>query len=79
MAGFNEISSYLLEKYVPYMIKPLLELATASIREGISPFTLKKSVVKQFIKRKKRRCLVIIQLYLSQLCQSFRRKKCQMS
>jgi hypothetical protein len=50
-AGPDDIPPYLLKKCVPYMIKPLLELDNASIREGIFPSTLKKSVVNQFTKK----------------------------
>jgi hypothetical protein len=44
-AGLDDITPYLLKICIPYMIKPLLELVNASIREGIFPSTLKKSVV----------------------------------
>jgi hypothetical protein len=36
-----DISPYLLKKCAPHMIKPLLELVTASIREGIFLSTLR--------------------------------------
>jgi hypothetical protein len=36
---------------VPYKIKPLLELVSASIREDIIPAMLKKSVVKPIYKK----------------------------
>jgi hypothetical protein len=39
-----DISSYCLEEYVPYMLKPLLKLVKASLREGIFLSTLKKLV-----------------------------------
>jgi retron-type reverse transcriptase len=44
-AGFDDISPYLLIKCAPHIIKPLLELVNASIRDGIFPSILKKSVV----------------------------------
>jgi hypothetical protein len=40
-AGLDDISPYLLKKCVPYMLKPLLELVNASIREVIFLLTLK--------------------------------------
>jgi hypothetical protein len=49
-AGLDDISPYLLKKCTPHMIKPLLELVNASIREGNFPSTLKKSVVKPIYK-----------------------------
>jgi hypothetical protein len=49
-AGLDDISPYLLKKCVPHIIKPLLELVNASIREGIFPSKLKKSVVKPIYK-----------------------------
>jgi hypothetical protein len=49
-AGLDDISPYLLKKCVPHIIKLLLELVNASIREGIFPSKLKKSVVKPMYK-----------------------------
>jgi hypothetical protein len=49
-AGLDDISPYLLKKCTPHIIKPLLELVNASIREGIFPSTLKKLVVKPIYK-----------------------------
>jgi hypothetical protein len=49
-AGLDDISPYLLKKSVPHIIKPLLELVNASIREGIFSSKLKKSVVKPIYK-----------------------------
>jgi hypothetical protein len=49
-AELDDISPYLLKKCVPHIIKLLLELVNASIREGIFPSKLKKSVVKPIYK-----------------------------
>jgi hypothetical protein len=38
-----DISSCLLKKCMPYMLKPLSELVSASITEGIFPSTLKEN------------------------------------
>jgi hypothetical protein len=46
-----DISPYLLKICVPYIIKPPLELVSASNREGMFPSTLKKSVVKPVYKK----------------------------
>jgi hypothetical protein len=40
-----DISPYLLKIFLPYMLKPLLELVIASILGDIFPSTLKQSVV----------------------------------
>jgi hypothetical protein len=40
-AGLDDISPYLLTKCIPHIIKQLLELINASIREGIFPSKLK--------------------------------------
>jgi hypothetical protein len=53
-AGLDGISPYLLKKCVPHIIKPLLELVNASIREGIFPSKLKKAVVKPIYKNGKK-------------------------
>jgi hypothetical protein len=44
-AGLDDILPYILKECAPLIITLLLELVNASIREGISPSTLKKSVV----------------------------------
>jgi hypothetical protein len=49
-AGLDDTSSFLLKKCSPYLIIPLLELVNASIRNGIFPPVLKKSVVKPIYK-----------------------------
>jgi hypothetical protein len=57
------------------MIKPMLELVSASIREGIFPSTLKKSVVKPILKKgTKKMQIIIIQLLLSLFFQRFWKK-----
>jgi hypothetical protein len=48
--GPDDTSPYLLKKYTPHIIKPFLELVRASIREGIFPSKLQKSVVKPIYK-----------------------------
>jgi retron-type reverse transcriptase len=49
--GLDDISPYLLKKCTPHIIKLLLELVNASIKEGTFPSTLKKkSVVKPIYK-----------------------------
>jgi hypothetical protein len=53
-AGLDDISPYLLKKCVPHIIEPLIELVNASIREGIFPSKLKKSVVKPIYKNGKK-------------------------
>jgi hypothetical protein len=54
-AGLDDISPYLLKKCIPHIIKPLLELVNVSIREGIFPSKLKKSVVKPIYKKREKR------------------------
>ncbi|PNF31582.1 hypothetical protein B7P43_G00791 [Cryptotermes secundus] len=49
-AGLDDISPYLLKSCIPYIAKPLLELVNASIRDGIFPSILKKSVVSPIYK-----------------------------
>jgi hypothetical protein len=49
LAGLD-ISPFLLKKCSPYLIKPLLELVNESVRNGIFPPVLKKSVVKPIYK-----------------------------
>jgi hypothetical protein len=53
LAGPDDILPYVcvLKKFVPYMLKPLLELINASIREGVFPSTLQKLVVKPIYKK----------------------------
>jgi hypothetical protein len=53
-AGLDDISTCLLNKCIPHIIKPLLELVNVSIREGIFPSKLKKSVVKPIYKKGKK-------------------------
>jgi hypothetical protein len=53
-AGLDDISPYLLAKCIPHIIKPLLQLVNVSIREGIFPSKLKKSVVKPIYKKGKK-------------------------
>jgi hypothetical protein len=53
-AGLDDILTYLLKKCIPHIIKPLLELVNVSIREGICPSKLKKSVVKPIYKKGKK-------------------------
>jgi hypothetical protein len=53
-AGLDDISPYLLKKFIPHIIKPLLELINASIREGIFPSKFKKSEVKAIYKSGKK-------------------------
>jgi hypothetical protein len=45
LAGLNGTSPCLLKKCVPYMLQTILQLVNASIRKGIFPSKLKKSVV----------------------------------
>jgi hypothetical protein len=49
-AGLDEISSYLLRKCAPYMLKSLLELINVSIRKSVFPSTLKNRLLNQYIK-----------------------------
>jgi hypothetical protein len=49
-AGLDDVSTYLLKEFIPHIIKLLLELVNASIREGIFPSKLKKSDVKLMYK-----------------------------
>jgi hypothetical protein len=50
-AGLDDISPYLLKEYVPYKMKPLLELVSVSVREDIITTMLKKAVVKPIYKK----------------------------
>jgi hypothetical protein len=52
LARLDDISPYLLKICVPYIITPLVELVNASIREGIFPTKLKKSVVKPNLQKR---------------------------
>jgi hypothetical protein len=54
-AGLDDISTYLLKKCIPHIIKLLLELVNVSIRIGIFPSKLKKSVVKPIYKKGEKR------------------------
>jgi hypothetical protein len=45
-AGLDGISPYSVKKYVHYRLWPLLQLESASIRDGIFSSTFKKSVAK---------------------------------
>jgi hypothetical protein len=49
--GVDSISSYVLKKCAPYMIRPLLEIINTTIKNGIFPSCLKKSVVKPIFKK----------------------------
>jgi hypothetical protein len=53
-ARLDDISTYLLKKCIPHIIKPLLELVNVSIREVIFPSKLKQSVVKPIYKKGKK-------------------------
>jgi hypothetical protein len=44
LAGPDDISLYLLKICVAFKLKPFLGLVSASIREGISPATLRNTV-----------------------------------
>jgi hypothetical protein len=71
-AGLDNISPYLLKKCVPYMLKLLLELVSASIGEDIFPSSLDKLVLKQvYEKGIKKMQTFIIQLFWSQIFQRF--------
>jgi exonuclease III len=50
-AGLDDISPYLLKKCIPFIVTPLLNLINASIRDGIFPSILKKSVVSPIYKK----------------------------
>jgi hypothetical protein len=49
--GVDGISSYVLKKCAPYMIRPLLEIINTTIINSIFPSCLKKSVVKPISKK----------------------------
>jgi hypothetical protein len=51
LTGLDDVSPYLRKKCVPYVLKPVLELSIASMKEGIFPSTLKRSVVKPIYKK----------------------------
>jgi hypothetical protein len=73
-AGLDEISTYLLKKKYTSHNKVAVNLVNVSIREGIFPSKLKKSVVKPIYKKggkKKKMQLIIGQLLLYPLFQRF--------
>jgi hypothetical protein len=49
--GVDGISSYVLKKCAPYMIRPLLKIINTTIKNGIFSSCLKKSAVKPIFKK----------------------------
>jgi hypothetical protein len=72
-AGLDDISTYLLKKCIPHIIKPLLELVNLSIRKGIFPSKLKKISGQTNIQKrgKKKRQLITGQLLSYPLFQRY--------